>query len=251
MAPGRSGALAARRSVTTSRCAAARRRSPSRWRRRRATTRAARRRSSAGLPSWRSPTRSRRGSPAQASRAGNLLGILAAHRRQRVGCERQRPSRRRDVRGGDPGRPGERGREVQPRADPAPDQGGRIARGRGRLVRRLRRVAAGRRRRAAGVGLLMLASVSLLAPYGPARLPARARADRRRRPRVQAAAARVAGARPRARSRTACGSGRRAAGRRVSPARDRDRRSPRSRRRRSAPPAPRRRWSSSPMSRAR
>ena len=106
------------------------------------------------------------GSPAQASRAGNLLGILAAHGRQRGRCGRQRPACRRDVRGGDPRRPGERGREVQPRAPPAPDQGGRLARGRGRLVRRLRRLAPGRGRRAAGVGLLMVASVSLLAPYG-------------------------------------------------------------------------------------
>ena len=153
MAPGRSGARRCSRSGTTSRFGAARRRSSSRWRRRtgyddgrqKAQLRGARR------------ARALRRARDRIARTGIARRQPARdprrHGRQRVGCRRRRPPCGRDVRGGDPGRPRERGREVQPRAAPAPDQGGRLARGRGRLVRRLRPVAAGRgRRRCRGRG---------------------------------------------------------------------------------------------------
>ena len=66
------------RSATTSRCAAASRRSPSRWRRRQGFDDGRQKAQLRGLAELALSDASRRGSPAQASRAGNLLGILAA-----------------------------------------------------------------------------------------------------------------------------------------------------------------------------
>ena len=78
------------------------------------------------------------GSQAQASRAGNLLGILAAT--DESGSDAGVSDRRaaETFEAADPGRPGERECEVQPRTGPAPHQGGRVARGSRWLVRRLR-----------------------------------------------------------------------------------------------------------------
>ena len=166
MAPGRPAPRRARAPTTISRCAAARRRSPSRSAAPTGYDDGRQKAQLRGLAELALSDALATGSPAQASRAGNLLGILAATDESgsdasvsdRRAAETFEAAIRAD--------PGERGREVQPRADPAPDQGRRVARGRGRLVGRLRPVADGRRSRAAGVGLLMLASVSLLAPYG-------------------------------------------------------------------------------------
>ena len=98
----------------------------------------------ARLPRSRSQTSRRSGAPAAASQAGNLLGVLVVIRAGSVtgGVTAGRP-RTRGLGGGDPSRPVERRREVQPRAAAPPHArdfdaaraGQRLGRARSRTTR--------------------------------------------------------------------------------------------------------------------
>ena len=88
----------------------------------------------------------------------------------------------RALRGGDPRRRGERGREVQPRAPAPPDPGRRDARGNRQRRGRPRRVASRRGIGHAGIGVLspMVAALLFLTPLRAPRVPRGARSPARR-----------------------------------------------------------------------